>query len=453
MVRSGLITWRLVVALVVLMCTLGAGYAYLQVDKARDHADPDRARRKDLPIPVRTALVSEAEVEEPIGGTVLTQASQVATVEIGASRGFNWVVSDIKLKAIHVWNGVQVHKGQLLFEVAEESFEEITKQAQAQLDASKSNLDYTKANIANQEKIRKLDLASAQSELHYRIKDQDDRRNEYDVIKKLTITKAATDFQLYDIISKWERAIFDRSEAEKKIEVAKDAQTVGLLKDKADLEKAQAEFEKASVDLYLVKHDLERGKIRSPLDGFVNTVTVVPGAEVQVGQVLTQVLKLDPIFAIMDFPQERIDEISVGQSAEVVLDSAPKETLHGKVVRILPQVNPQLRVLPVTIEISNPDNRIKADISGFARIMVKKKARTVPAAAVIQQGSKAIVFCVEKDGRAHIREVRAGKLSKVGELEIKDGLAPGDQVVVYNQYYLEDNDQVDTDWRKWARRD
>ena len=69
----------------------------------------------------------------------------------------------------------------------------------------------------------------------------------------------------------------------------------------------------------------------------------VRGAVVEVNAALTQVLKLDPVHVRMDFPQERIDEVAVGQKAEVVLDSFPRETFTGTVARILPQVNPQLR--------------------------------------------------------------------------------------------------------------
>jgi RND family efflux transporter MFP subunit len=443
--------WPLAGVGIVLLSACAVGFVYFKVDKIRDHADPERARAKGLPIPVRTVMVSESEAKEPIGATAITNGSQIASIQIGASRGFNWVVSDIRLKAVNVHNGSEVHKGQTLFVVDDTSFLEIIKQGKAELEAAKAEVAYLKEAISYNEKIRKLELASAQSELHFRTQDEQARHSEYDTIRRLQQTKAATDFQLFDILSKYEKAVFDKAEAEKRLEKAKDAQTVGILHDKAEYDKALARLEKVRVDLVLAQRDLERGNIRTPIDGFVNTLTVVPGAEVQVAQVLTQVLRLDPIFVVMDFPQERIDDVSIGQEAEVVLDSMPKETFHGKVTRILPQVNPQLRILPVTVEVSNPQNRIKADVSGYVRVWKNKKTTAIPAAAVIQQGSRAIVFCV-KDGQAKIREVQPGNLVKVGEVEVR-GLKPGDEVVIFNQYYLQENDPVDTDWRKWARRD
>lgn len=452
MARSRSWIWQAAVMALLLVATAGAAWAYIRVDRIRDHADPDRARKKDLPIPVRTVVVAETEVDEPVGGTAITAPSQVANIQIGASRGFTWVVSDIRLKAVHVWNGAPVRKGEVMFEVEDALFNEVLKQAQSEFSSASSNLAQKKEAVVNNETKRKLELTSAETELHYRVVDLDNRKHELDTIKKLQVSRTATDFQLYDIMSKFEKAGFDRSEAERRLEKARDEMKVGPLTDKAELDSAQAKFDKASADLALAKHDMERGQIRSPIDGFVDVVTVVPGSEVPVSQPLTKVLKLDPVFVVMDFPQERSYDVAVGQKAEVVLDSNPKETLEGKVVRILPQANPQLRVLAVTIEVPNPGNRIKADVSGYARIWVKRKAATVPAAAVIRQGDKAMAFVV-KDGRAHIRAVRAGLPGRVGELAVADGLAAGEEVVVFNQYYLQDNDSVDTDWRKWARRD
>jgi len=192
-------------------------------------------------------------------------------------------------------------------------------------------------------------------------------------------------------------------------------------------------------------------------------VSIVPGQVVTSGTQLTQVFKLDPIYLRMDFPQERLDDLYLGQEADVVLDSFPKETFHGKVLRISPQVNSALRVLPVVIELANPTNRIKTGISSYVRLKVRKKALTVPATALLQQEGKSMVFRVE-EGRARIREVETARLAEMGSVEVRNGLTSGDEVVIFHAFYaywgnltgknayLQDNDRVDVDWRKWTRR-
>jgi hypothetical protein len=82
----------------------------------------------------------------------------------------------------------------------------------------------------------------------------------------------------------------------------------------------------------------------------------------------------------------------------------------------------------------------------------------------MQHDNKAMVFRVE-DGRARLREVSLGRLIENGSMEVRSGLAPGDEVVIYQDFYrhsgeltssladLRDGDLVDVNWRKWARRE
>jgi RND family efflux transporter MFP subunit len=217
------------------------------------------------------------------------------------------------------------------------------------------------------------------------------------------------------------------------------------------LRNAELRVELAQLDLDVARRDLERCLVRSPIGGFVDAVGAVLGEQVDASRELTQVHRLDPIHVRVDFPQERIDDVFVHQEAELVLDSFPQETFQGEVVRIAPQVDPETRVLPVVLQIDNPQNRIKAGITGYARLKVRRTATIVPASAVIRRGGKAMVFRVE-GGRAHIRHVLVGPQAEIGMLEVRDGLASGDEVVVYGTEFLQENDPVDDKWREWARR-
>ena len=116
------------------------------------------------------------------------------------------------------------------------------------------------------------------------------------------------------------------------------------------------------------------------------------------GGVLAVIQKLDPIYVQMDYPMERIDALRIGQTAEVTLDAFAQETFIGKVIRIAPIVSTKTRVLPIMLEVSNPDNRIKAGISGFVHIKTAKSgSTTIPTVAVIKKQQKAMVVCVENN--------------------------------------------------------
>jgi membrane fusion protein (multidrug efflux system) len=218
------------------------------------------------------------------------------------------------------------------------------------------------------------------------------------------------------------------------------------------VESAKVDVETAQLKFDLAKRDLTLCVIQSPLDGVVDQLNVVPQMEVGGGTTLAVITQLDPIYIQMDYPMERIDGLKLGQTAEIVLDAFPQETFTGKVLRISPVVSTKSRVLPVTIEVSNPDNRIKAGISGFVRVKSEKPGTVaVPTVAVIKKLQKSMVVCVEND-RAKMREVHTGSVVKEGQIEVLDGLETGDEIVVYGQKDLQEGDMVNVDWLKWTHR-
>jgi membrane fusion protein (multidrug efflux system) len=219
------------------------------------------------------------------------------------------------------------------------------------------------------------------------------------------------------------------------------------------VKEAEVAVETAELELALAARDLQMCQIVSPVNGVVDQLDVVPQMRIGGGATLAVIHQLDPIHVQMDYPMERLDSLALEQEAEVVLDAYPQETFTGKVIRIAPVVSTKTRVVPVTLEIPNPDNRIRAGISGFVRVKsAKTVARTIPSVAVIKKHQKAMVMTVV-DNRAKIREVFTGDVTKDGQIEITRGLDVGDEVVIFGHDSLNEGDYVNVDWQKWTRRD
>jgi|GEM_PF-4665465 len=456
-----------ILVLMLLLAVVAVGVLLIVRDarRATAAADPLQARRRGEPIPVRTALVAETQVEQVIGATALSVPSEVVPIRIGASR--KYMVAEARMRAVHARQGDFVHQGDLLFEQEDAEAKQVVGQAKAGLEFGKAELERVREQVSYNQKLRELQLESAQADVKYRDENLGYRKKENEVVQGLYKEKASSVLELYESITKQALAVFEVNESQRRLERAKVEMEIGALNDKAAIAKAAEQLELKTVELAEAEHDLERHSIKSPLDGFVDfgsTGEIRPGTVVAVNSVLCEVVKTDPLQLRVDFPQERLDEVAVGQAAEIVLDSFPKETFYGKVARISPQVNAQLRVLPVLVELPNPDFRLRAGVSGFVRLRASKKAIIAPATAVIEHGTKSMVFKVE-NGRAHMREVRVGRLTDIGMVQILDGLQAGDEVVIYHDFYphardlatkegyLQDNDPVDVNWRKWARRE
>lgn len=225
----------------------------------------------------------------------------------------------------------------------------------------------------------------------------------------------------------------------------------GQVETRQQVLKAEADFEQARLNLEIARWDLSSCKVFANIDGYADEVRVVVGDRIGFGRTITQLHSLDPIYVVMDLPQERIGKAMVGQSAEVVLDCFSQETFEGTVVRVSPRANTTTRTLPVVIAVPNPEHRIKAGVTGAVRLRITKNAITVPSIAVIRQGKEAMVFRVE-NGRARIRKVQVGEVVGPGRVEILNGLFEGDVTVIFGNRYLKDNDEVNIDWKGWTGR-
>lgn len=256
------------------------------------------------------------------------------------------------------------------------------------------------------------------------------------------------------LLFEFDDTVFHQVVRHRQAELAAAAQireTPGRHQTRQEVLDAEASYERARLALDLARLDLESCRLVSTVDGFVGEVNLAPGDRVEFGRNLTEVMQLHPVHVVMDLPQERIDQVRTGQTAEVVLDSFPQQTFLGKVVQVPPAADPRTRTVPVVVEVPNPDYRVKAGVSGFVRVRVTKNTLAVPSVAAIRQGNKAMVFRVESN-RAHIREVRVGQVLEPGQVEVLAGLSAGDEVVIFGAQYLKDNDLVNTNWKAWSGR-
>lgn len=216
---------------------------------------------------------------------------------------------------------------------------------------------------------------------------------------------------------------------------------------------AEVAVKTAEVDLGLAKRDLALCMIKSPLDGVIEEIDVAPQMRLNGDASLAVVHQLDPIYVQMDYPMEHCDALDEGQTAEVILDAFPQDKFTGKVVRVSPVVSTKTRVVPVLIEVPNPGNRIRAGISGYVRVTGERATGTaVPSIAVIRKQQKAMVVRVE-DNRAKIQEVRTGPVVQAGYIEVLDGVNEGDEIVVFGQDSVQQDDVVNADWQEWSHRE
>jgi membrane fusion protein (multidrug efflux system) len=209
-----------------------------------------------------------------------------------------------------------------------------------------------------------------------------------------------------------------------------------------EIERARTEKAAAEEGLVQAQFNLTNTRITAPDPAIVLERDINPGEITSVGNEAFKLGIIEPVFMVAQVSQEKIGSVHMGMRGEVSTDGFPGVVFEGEVVKIGGMVNDTTRTFGVYISIPNHDLRLIPGITGYARLINERMALAVPSTAVINPvGDKAVVYVVDKDNRAHVREIRRGLLIG-GMTEILDGLQEGEEVVTVGTQELRDNDRV-----------
>ena len=177
----------------------------------------------------------------------------------------------------------------------------------------------------------------------------------------------------------------------------------------------------------------------SPATGVVIDKRVVAGQRVGMTDELMRIADTSTMWVIADIPERDIGHVEVGQKAEVALRAFQGEPIEGKVLFVFPGIRPETRTGRVAVEVSNLDDRIKADM--FADVVIrvgagKDPVLCVPESAVIDDGANRHILVDAGEGRFDVRVVSTGNEGS-GYVEVISGLSEGERIVVSANFLID----------------
>jgi Cu(I)/Ag(I) efflux system membrane fusion protein len=177
---------------------------------------------------------------------------------------------------------------------------------------------------------------------------------------------------------------------------------------------------------------------RAPRDGVVLERNVVDGMKAAAGDVLFRVADIGTVWVLADVPEYELGSVSVGDLATIRVRSQPNDSFEGRVSLVYPQVSMETRTTQVRIEIPNPDGVLLPNMYAEVEIATgnDEPVVTVPDSAVIDTGTRQVVILDRGEGRFEPREVKVGLRGR-GVVEIRDGVAEGDRVVVSANFLID----------------
>lgn len=205
----------------------------------------------------------------------------------------------------------------------------------------------------------------------------------------------------------------------------------------AQLQKESLEFELRAKRLErdrqrLMVEDLQRRvtdlDIKSPVEGVVGTLVVAERTTVAQNAALLSVVDLGAFEIEFQVPESYADDLGLGMDAEITYGA---QKFAASVSAISPevkqgQVSGRLRFAGTVPQGMRQNQRVSSRIVLEARDGVLKVAR----GPFLDTGGGRIAFVVNDDIGAR-RKIRTGSTS-VAEVEILEGLAAGDRIIVSN---------------------
>jgi len=188
---------------------------------------------------------------------------------------------------------------------------------------------------------------------------------------------------------------------------------------------------------------LSYSEIRSPINGLVTDRPIYPGETPAAGMPLLMVMDTSSVIAKAHIPQEEAALLKVGDPGTITAPGVDEE-LKGKVTVVSPALDPNSTTVEVWVQARNPKGQLKPGSSVHVSMLaqVLPNAVTIPAAALLTEpDGTTSVMVVGDDGRAHQRDVKPG-VKQGDELQIAEGLKPGERVVTVGAYGLPDNTKV-----------
>ncbi len=212
------------------------------------------------------------------------------------------------------------------------------------------------------------------------------------------------------------------------------ARTKSLLADKAaaqaDVERADAQSRSARARLDLLQLRLERTTVRSPWDGVAGARFVSIGDYVNTTTRLITLQTINPQRAVFQVPERYADRLKVNQRVSFQVAALSGRDFIGTVDFVDPRVQLPARTIMVKAAVPNPRRELQAGMFIEARLETARRtnAVVVPEDAILALPTGTVIWVITGD-KPERRTVELG-VRRPGFVEVRSGIAVGDQVVV-----------------------
>jgi len=238
---------------------------------------------------------------------------------------------------------------------------------------------------------------------------------------------------------KQKQAVVDT--ARNRLELAKQQLQIAIENETSQLAPRQATVNQQRAVYENFERQLEDLKVKAGMSGVLQVVPVERGQQVSPGTNLARVADPSTLKAVVRISETQTKDLAPGQRAEIDTRNGPP--LKGRVVRIDP--SSQGGTVGVDVSLDDPLHQgDRPDLSVDGTIELEKLDDVIKMSrpAFGQPESSITIFKLTPDGTEAVRTpIKLGRAA-VTEIEVVQGLKPGDQVILSDMTQYDAYDRV-----------
>lgn len=267
---------------------------------------------------------------------------------------------------------------------------------------------------------------------------------------KLREAQAATDQALEEADTRRKVAEVEVAIAEAQVEAAEadlDSAKAAEAVAQSNVLIALAQVDHVDAQIARIRTMMKYATIVAPFDGVVTRRLIDRGALVQASTSgrttpLFTLHRLDSVRLFIDVPEVDVPFVKPGVTAHLVPRAALGTLPTATVTRISSALNPATRTMRAEIDVPNPGGRFVAgmDVHVSLEIDIREDAVTIPATALLTEGSSSFVYVAQNDV-AEKRKITTG-LDDGIRIEVVEGLKVDEWIVVTGKGLVRPGDRI-----------
>jgi RND family efflux transporter MFP subunit len=205
---------------------------------------------------------------------------------------------------------------------------------------------------------------------------------------------------------------------------------IALENSRAAVDTARAQLAAAQASLDTTRVGMKDAVLAAPIAGIVARRHVLPGEKVSVEQQVLTIVDLARLELAGAVGTHEVARLAPGMPVQVQVEGVD-QPVAGRIARIAPAAEPGTRSIGVTIELPNPDERLRGGQYALAHAVLPDPTDrlTLPTAAVGSTSGQDHVWVIE-NGLLARRAVTLGRRdTRDGRVEVLQGVTPASVVL------------------------